>query len=47
MKCDINVTPLVAVLFVLVSIFMCAFPIVDYGVGPRLPSALAAAILVA
>jgi biopolymer transport protein TolR len=39
-KSDINVTPLVAVLFVLLSVMMMSMPIVDVGVGIRLPDAV-------
>jgi biopolymer transport protein ExbD len=37
---DINVTPLVAVLFVLLCVMMFSLPIVDVGVGIRLPEAV-------
>jgi biopolymer transport protein ExbD len=39
-KADINVTPLVAVLFVLLSVMMISMPIVQVGVGIRLPEAV-------
>jgi biopolymer transport protein ExbD len=39
-KSDINVTPLIAVLFVLLSVMMISMPIVDVGVGIRLPDAV-------
>jgi biopolymer transport protein TolR len=39
-KSDINVTPLVAVLLVLLSVMMISMPIVDVGVGIRLPDAV-------
>jgi biopolymer transport protein ExbD len=39
-KSDINVVPLVAVLVVLLCIIMLSMPIVDVGVGIRLPEAV-------
>jgi biopolymer transport protein ExbD len=39
-KSDMNLTPLIAVLFVLLSVMMISMPIVDVGVGIRLPEAV-------